>query len=994
MLFKHRFLVICLGLILSITALSYTNISHEQVKAQTIRELTFQNATEIKQLKEAKSYLKTLQQRHEKRLFESDVSTTQIGAALVASENAKAYLGSTEIAIADVSQAIKIMNSRIEKIKARQQAAEIQTQQDTALRLKKELENKIQMLVLQRTRLKTLNSLAETWQQIVAVSENWYETLLAAQEKQERNQSITVLLSKVRRLQSEQNKLFNELGQVKNQANQISANKQLAALYQFQIYTIQEKITLNRLVLFLTQLQVRAQDFLLTKNRIEFDKTELDHLIEQMKAMQVVVSDRIQYIDKHISLLTNIEQKNSAMKNQYQAISNDLVLIKEKYNDYLKQLSGFENTVTVFIKNLRQQYRENLYQRESLPGLTWSAWKNFASKLVEIPQLAVKYIKTTADHIIFSVKNIDNSLGISLLMFTLAVIVIGFYILRYLKRVIRYLNTVTKRFSQGLFKIFFKLIKKNFLLFIIAGYFVIVQFLLQVDLMLIINILLVIILTNMIINVVRSLLVKGISEVIPKNKNAYYRLRAFFIASAILLTLVIMTHQLPVDEMIRGIANRLSMLILLFLSLFLFKGWVILPLFLQRAFCVKKNYVLNVIRLFCRILPVTLFSNALVGLLGYVQLAWLIGVAQFIALVILFSYLLVRGLAFDFMELCYELTLRYVGNGWIWTQVILKPLDKILRLAILAAAIWALILAYHLNENQAFIALVSKILTAPLIKLGDNLINIKLLIKAVIFVAILYWVAKWSREFCFRSLYVRARDIGVRNSLSVFTQYSVVILGVVVGLKFLGVDLKGVAVIAAAFAAGIGFGLRDLLNNFFSGILLLFERPFRSGDFVTLGQYEGEIMSTGMRSMKIRTWDHMEVIVPNADLFTKPFVNWTHQDSIVRTVVMIRLDRVEDPHFVQELIYKVLNDFPLVVDDPEPEVFMKELSESLLEMQVRYYINLQIVNSRARVRSEVLFAIWDCFKQHNIHPPYPHFDMRCYNSQLSTTTMRTTIGDK
>ena len=108
----------------------------------------------------------------------------------------------------------------------------------------------------------------------------------------------------------------------------------------------------------------------------------------------------------------------------------------------------------------------------------------------------------------------------------------------------------------------------------------------------------------------------------------------------------------------------------------------------------------------------------------------------------------------------------------------------------------------------------------------------------------------------------------------------------------LGIDLTGLAVVAAAFAAGLGFGLRDLANNFFSGILLLVERPFRTGDIISLGEFEGEIVHTGMRSMTIRSWDRMEVIIPNSDMFTKAFVNWTHQDSIVRSVITIKVNHM------------------------------------------------------------------------------------------------------
>jgi potassium efflux system protein len=130
-----------------------------------------------------------------------------------------------------------------------------------------------------------------------------------------------------------------------------------------------------------------------------------------------------------------------------------------------------------------------------------------------------------------------------------------------------------------------------------------------------------------------------------------------------------------------------------------------------------------------------------------------------------------------------------------------------------------------------------------------------------------------------------------------------------------------------------------------------------------------------MRSMTIRTWDHMEVIVPNADMFAKPFVNWTHHDNIVRSVIVLKINREDDPHKVQGLILGLLNQHPSVAKDPIPEVIMHELSDSLIEMHVRYYVLLTNNRTRVGVRSEVLFAIWDCFKANNIRAPHPQYDL-------------------
>lgn len=421
------------------------------------------------------------------------------------------------------------------------------------------------------------------------------------------------------------------------------------------------------------------------------------------------------------------------------------------------------------------------------------------------------------------------------------------------------------------------------------------------------------------------------------------------------------------------------MMLLLGLSLLLLRSWSVLPNLLQRVFVLKRRYILRVIHLFCVVVPITLLTNALIGLLGYVELAWTIAKYQVIALLTMVIYMIARGLLIDLIELSYGGLIRYFKAGWLWAQAFIRPIDRILRIVLLVLMIWIFIHWSGLDKNATLIEYWKQLMTLPLIKGIGRTITLPLLVWVTIFIAVLYWLSKWSREFAFRWLYKRARDVGVRNSLSVFTQYAVVIAGVVMGLRIFGFDLTGLTVIAAAFVAGVGFGLRDILSNFFSGVLLLVERPFRAGDTITIGTHEGEVISTGMRSLKMRTWDHMEVIVPNADMFSKPFVNWTHQDKIVRSVACIKVHPEDNPHKIQELILNLLYKIPSVVDNPEPEVFMTEMNDALIEIEIRFYLNLQTEQSRSRVRSEVLFAIWDCFKEHNIRTPFVRYDINMLN---------------
>ena len=147
------------------------------------------------------------------------------------------------------------------------------------------------------------------------------------------------------------------------------------------------------------------------------------------------------------------------------------------------------------------------------------------------------------------------------------------------------------------------------------------------------------------------------------------------------------------------------------------------------------------------------------------------------------------------------------------------------------------------------------------------------------------------------------------------------------------------------------------------------------GDLVSVSTFEGSVTHIGMRATTVKTWDHMEVLVPNALIFETSFTNWTRQDSIVRSVVTIRISRQDDPHVIRDIITDVLEKSDEVVSDPAPQVFLREIQEPLLEFELRYFIDLSLGRSRPATRSKVLFEIWEAFNENGIKPPHPQHDV-------------------
>jgi potassium efflux system protein len=244
--------------------------------------------------------------------------------------------------------------------------------------------------------------------------------------------------------------------------------------------------------------------------------------------------------------------------------------------------------------------------------------------------------------------------------------------------------------------------------------------------------------------------------------------------------------------------------------------------------------------------------------------------------------------------------------------------------------------------------------------------------------AFFFWLVKWTYEFCYRYLFRNIRDHGIRNSLSTFTQYAVLTLGVVFTLRVLGIDLTGMSYVLGGLAVGMGFGLRDFASNIVGGIILLIERPLKEGDVVAFDTFEGRVEHIGIRSIRMRSWDNMQVLVPNSETFNRPFTNWTHQDSIVRTVVPIKIHRSDSPVQIQNLIMEVLEIIPEVLKTPEPQVLLKNIDEVLYEFELRYYINIDN-SQRMTVRSQVLFALSSQFKAAGIKEPVPSLQIEQLN---------------
>ena len=219
----------------------------------------------------------------------------------------------------------------------------------------------------------------------------------------------------------------------------------------------------------------------------------------------------------------------------------------------------------------------------------------------------------------------------------------------------------------------------------------------------------------------------------------------------------------------------------------------------------------------------------------------------------------------------------------------------------------------------------------------------------------------------------RQLQAGVRISISRLIHYGLVLVGFLLALVMLGFEFHQLAIIAGALGVGIGFGLQAIVNNFVSGLILLFERPIKVGDYIQLGEQWGEIKRIGLRSTIVRTFDNSEIVVPNSDLVSNQVTNWTLSDRKSRITLPVGVAYGSDVTLVMRILLASVKDNPLVLKIPDPQVVFSGFGESSLDFRLMVWIT--DVDSRLRAQTEILQEIDRKFREFGIEIPFPQRDL-------------------
>jgi potassium efflux system protein len=216
-------------------------------------------------------------------------------------------------------------------------------------------------------------------------------------------------------------------------------------------------------------------------------------------------------------------------------------------------------------------------------------------------------------------------------------------------------------------------------------------------------------------------------------------------------------------------------------------------------------------------------------------------------------------------------------------------------------------------------------------------------------------------------------DAGARYAAQTLTRYILAIVGVIAAGYQLGIGWSSIQWLVAAMTVGLGFGLQEIFANFVSGIILLFERPVRIGDTVTINDVTGTVTRIQIRATTILDWDNKELIVPNKEFVTGNLVNWTLSSQSLRLVLKVGIAYGTDTRLATSLLYKIAAESTDVLKDPEPIVVFTEFGDSSLNFELRLFVAGTTAYRKAR--HELNLAINDTFRQHKIEIAFPQRDV-------------------
>ena len=337
-----------------------------------------------------------------------------------------------------------------------------------------------------------------------------------------------------------------------------------------------------------------------------------------------------------------------------------------------------------------------------------------------------------------------------------------------------------------------------------------------------------------------------------------------------------------------------------------------------------------------------------------------------------------------------------LARGYRWGQQLLESQAHILparlrlterqrnRLATVAVLLWPLIVAattaalliwpvwgLTLTVGEAL-----RLVDRPFFFVDDTGVSLLSLVKFAFAIYAATVLSRAVREFLKNRIYPQTDwDIGLTTALDTLVHYLTISVGLIFGLRFVGVGFSALAILAGILGIGIGFGLRNITENFISGLIILAERPIKIGDFIEIGpgDLEGQVRRIRARSTTVVTRNNISVIIPNSEFVSGRVINWSHGDPKVRIAISVGVVYGSNVELVRKALLEVAEQHRKVLARPAPEVEFRAFGGSSLDFILRVWLDQQ--TERFRIASDLHFAVDAAFRKHGIEIAFPQLDL-------------------
>jgi small-conductance mechanosensitive channel len=267
-------------------------------------------------------------------------------------------------------------------------------------------------------------------------------------------------------------------------------------------------------------------------------------------------------------------------------------------------------------------------------------------------------------------------------------------------------------------------------------------------------------------------------------------------------------------------------------------------------------------------------------------------------------------------------------------------------------------------------------------KIGSIPFQVTALVEGALILALAILASRTLSTLLQRRIAKRAYlDPGLRYTMGRLTQYLIIAVGMLLSLKAaFNLDLTSIAVLFTALSVGIGFGLQYIAADIASGFILLFERPVRVGDRITIGDDEGDVQSINLRTTVVATNDRISIIVPNSKLVSQRLINWSYGDPRARISIPVGVACGSDIELVTKTLLAAAEDVDNVLRDPAPKVQFLKFGDWSLDFRLLVWTNRPRIHTQ--IRSDINYRIERLFRQAGIEIPFPQTELRLRGGAL------------